>query len=282
MNQKVEPLVSVIMAVYNGAKTLQQCIDSIEGQTYPKKELIIIDGGSKDGTIEILKANQDKMAYWISEPDRGIYNAWNKGLMKAKGEWICFLGADDFFWDPRVLERMSECLVKLPADVRVAYGQVMLLDQEGQNLHSIGEPWTKAKERFKQMMSIPHPGLMHRSSLFAQYGLFDESFRIAGDYELLLRELKTGDAVFIPDLITVGMRQGGISSAPEKTLLSMGEMRRAQKMHGLNFPGWIWLIAMARVYARLLLWRLLGENSARRILDMQRRIMGLSPYWTKN
>jgi len=282
MSHKSAPLISVIVAVFNGAETLPQCIDSVVQQTYPNKELIVIDGESQDGTVDILKANQGKITYWISEPDRGIYSAWNKGLAKAKGEWICFLGADDFFWDAQVLERMAAHLGKLPAGIRIAYGQVMLLAETGENLYPIGEPWLKIKERFKQLMCIPHPGVMHRRSLFAQYGQFDESFRIAGDYEMLLRELKTGDAVFIPGLMMIGMHQGGISSSPENALVAIREDRLAQQMHGQRFPGWIWLMAMARVYARLLLWRILGESLARKVLDMQRRMMCLPPYWTKN
>ncbi|MEQ1667696.1 MAG: glycosyltransferase [Sulfuriferula sp.] len=96
MNHASTPLISIIIAVYNGKATLQQCIDSVVQQTYSNKELIIIDGGSKDGTVELLEENRNKFSYWESEPDRGIYNAWNKGLTQAKGEWICFLGADCF------------------------------------------------------------------------------------------------------------------------------------------------------------------------------------------
>lgn len=275
------PLFTVIVAVFNGAKTLQQCIDSVAHQSYPNKELIIIDGGSNDGTVDLLKANNEQIKYWISEPDKGIYNAWNKGLLQAKGDWICFLGADDYFWDAQVLERMAELLEKLPPDIRVAYSQIMLLNNDGEALYPIGEPWGKIKDRFKQVMCIPHQGVMHRRSLFEQNGKFDESFRIAGDYELLLRELKKGDAIFIPDLITTGMRQGGISSDPENTLVTMREFRLAQQMHGQRLPGLIWLAAMARVYVRLLLWRILGEGVTRKVLDLYRRMMGLPSYWTK-
>lgn len=275
------PLITIIIAVFNGTKTLQQCIDSVANQTYPNKELIIIDGGSTDGTIDLLKKNNHHITYWISEPDRGIYNAWNKALAQAKGEWICFLGADDFFLNTRVLEQMAVHLAIIPANIRVAYSQVMLLNNDGETLYPIGEPWGKIKERFKQLMCIPHQGVMHRRSMFEQNGKFDESFRIAGDYELLMRELKTGDAVFIPDLITTGMRQGGISSDPENTLVTMREIRRAQKMHGQQWPGWIWFAAMTRVYVRFFLWRILGENLTRKALDAYRRILGLPAYWTK-
>lgn len=281
MGNSVAPLISVIVAVFNGAKTLQQCIDSVTRQSYSCKELIIIDGGSDDGTVELLKANNAQISYWVSEPDRGIYNAWNKGLAQAKGDWICFLGADDYFWDAQVLVHIAETLRNCPPEIRVAYGQVMLLGAKDESLYPVGEPWQNVKERFKQVMCIPHQGVMHRRSLFERSGQFDESFRIAGDYELLLRELKTGDAVFITDLIITGMRQGGISSNPANTLRTMREIRLAQRMHGQRLPGRIWLAAIARVYVRLILWRVLGEGLARKAIDVYRRMIGLSAYWTK-
>ena len=278
---KSSPLITVIVAVFNGAKTLQQCIDSVAHQSYPNKELIIIDGASNDGTVDLLKANNEQIKYWISEPDKGIYNAWNKGLSQAKGDWICFLGADDYFWDAQVLERMAAQLVMITPHIHVSYSQIMLLNNDGEILYPISEPWAKIKDRFQQVMCIPHQGVMHRRSLFELNGQFDESFRIAGDYELLLRELKKGDAIFIPDLITTGMRQGGISSDPANSLVSLREMRRAQQMHGQRLPSLIWLAAMARVYVRLLLWRILGEGVTRKVLDLYRRKMGLPSYWTK-
>ena len=281
MSHESTPLISIIVAVFNGVKTLQQCIDSVAMQTYPNKELIIIDGGSNDGTVDLLRVNQEHITYWISEPDSGIFNAWNKGLTQARGEWICFLGADDFFWDSQVLERLSPQLEKLPASIHVAYGQIMLISADGESLYSVGEPWQKIKARFKQVMCINHQGVMHRRGLFQLYGKFDESFHISGDYELLLRELKTSDASFIPDIIIVAMRQGGISSKPANTLLTMQELRRAQRMHGQPLPGWIWLMAMARVYMRLLLWNSIGEQATRKLLDLGRRMTGRPCYWTK-
>ncbi|MBI5006900.1 MAG: glycosyltransferase [Nitrosomonadales bacterium] len=266
-----QPLISVIVAVYNGDRTLQQCIDSFARQTYANKELIVIDGGSRDGTVGLIKANQGRIGYWISEPDRGIYNAWNKGLKQAKGEWICFLGADDSFRDERVLEHMAGALQALPPQVRIAYGRIMLVDADGKDLHCIGEPWQEARERFRQIMSIPHPGMMHRRTLFDEAGYFDESYRIAGDYELLLRELKTGEAHYIPDVVTVAMMQGGISSDPANGLLAMQEMRRAQRLHGQRLPGRLWLMTTAKVYIRLLLWRVLGKSLAGKLFSLSGR-----------
>ena len=278
----VPPLISIVVATYNGAATLQQCINSIALQTYQHKELIVIDGGSTDGTVELLKASQHKITYWVSEPDRGIYHAWNKALLRARGEWICFLGADDHVWDEHVLARMAEDLVKLPPHIRVAYGQIMLLNGGGERLYAIGEPWERLRQRFLKSMCIPHPGMMHRRRLFEEHGGFDESFRIAGDYELLLRELKTTDAAFIPNLVTVGMRQGkGESSHPTATLRVLQETRRAQRMHGQRLPSRSWLFSVTKVYLRLLLWHVFGEPIARKTLDFGRRLMGQPAYWTK-
>lgn len=273
-------LITIIIAVFNGSQTIQKCIDSIAEQTYLNKQLIIIDGGSNDGTIELLKANDHRIGYWISEPDKGIYNAWNKGLLKAEGDWICFLGADDYLWDHNVLEKMSLQLEKLPTDINVAYGQIMLIGSNDEELYLSGESWDKVKQRFKQLMSIPHPGTMHRRHLFEKHGGFDETFIIAGDYELLLRELKTADAKFIPNLITVGMLQGGISSVPRNTLYQLQEVRRAQQKHKLGLPSVRWLLAIGRVNIRVVLWRLLGEKYTRKALDLGRRLMGLPPHWT--
>lgn len=281
MIDQTAPLITIVVAVYNGGKTLQQCIDSIVKQSYSNKELLVIDGGSQDGTVDLLRVNQGGINYWVSESDRGIYNAWNKALEHAKGDWVCFLGADDYLWDLQVLERIATQLVLLPPDIRVAYGQIMLLNNNGVKLYPVGQPWEEVKARFKQVMCIPHPAVFHRRSLFFKNGNFDESFRIAGDYELLLRELKVGDAFFIPGIVLTGMRQGGVSTNPENTLLGLREVRSAQRKNGHRWPGFVWLMALVRAYARVLLWKLLGEQSARWMLDLGRRLMGLPAYWTK-
>jgi len=203
-------------------------------------------------------------------------------LLRARGEWICFLGADDHFWDEHVLTRMAEQLARLSLRVRVVYGQIMLLNGRGEQLYAVGEPWERLKQRFQKSMCIPHQGVMHRRSLFEQHGGFDESFRIVGDYELLLRELKASDAVFIPELVTVGMRQGeGESSHPASALRVLYETRCAQRMHGYWFPSLSWLFSMMKVYLRLLLWQVVGEPIARKTLDFGRRIMGQPAYWTR-
>jgi glycosyltransferase involved in cell wall biosynthesis len=275
------PLISVIVAVYNGGATLQQCIDSFAQQTYDNKELIIIDGGSVDETVELIKANQEQITYWISETDRGIYHAWNKGLSKTHGKWICFLGADDYFWNDTVLERMVAELIKLPDNVLVAYGKITQIDTEGKPLVIIGEPWEKIKSEFTKNMCMPHVGAMHRQSIFEQYGKFDESFHIAGDYELLLRCLKFTDAQFLADIVVAGQRAGGVSTNGTNYFLTRQEVRRAQRMHGYALPFGLLVKELAKDYLQLLLWKVAGEKLARKILDQRRKRRGLPPFWTR-
>jgi len=274
-------MISVIVAVFNGAKTLQQCIDSVAGQTCPHKELIVIDGGSIDGTREILEGNATKLAYWVSEPDRGIYHAWNKALARARGDWICFLGADDYLWSHEVLERLAPILEKAYPPTRVVYGSVAIVNERGREMFRAGEDWATAGRRFTDIMSLAHPGLMHHKSLFEAHGRFDESFRIAGDYELLLRELPAGNAHFVPDLVVAGMRQGGISTDPKGSIAMMREMRRAQVLRGYRRPGRHWLSAYAKSWLRVWMWRILGRRVAPYAFDFLRLLGGKPRYWTR-
>lgn len=276
------PLISVIVAVYNGGPTLQQCIDSVVSQTLQEVELIVIDGGSTDGTVDVLISNAAQLAYWVSESDKGIYNAWNKALRYAKGEWICFLGADDYLWSCDVLARMAEVLKTLPQEALVAHGQVMLLGRGGTLLYAIGAPDALRPRPGVSVMGLPpHPGLMHRRAVFENRGGFDESFRIAGDSELLLRELLLAPARFVPDVIVTGMRQGGISSRPENVLNSLQELRRIQRKHGIRWPGVALTLARLRAVLSWLLWCFMGEALTRRALDLGRKLMGKPTYWTR-
>ena len=282
MKHRSAPLISVVVAVYNAKTTLQQCIDSFVRQSYAHKELIVIDGGSTDGSVELLEANRHALGYWLSEPDRGIYSAWNKALDHVNGEWICFLGADDYFWSEDALALMGPHLREVAPDVNVAYGEIRVVNGHGAVIHPVGAPWPEVRQRFRQLMSIPHQGTMHRHSLFRRHGRFDESFRIAGDYELLLRELKNGQACFIPDVVVAAMRQGGgISSTPRNAWVVLRETRQAQLKNGLYLPGIYWLLAVTRLGLRSALWHVFGERATRQALDLGRRVMGLPPFWTR-
>lgn len=282
-NQRIRtPLVTFIVAVFNGKRTLQRCIDSVARQTSASRELIVIDGGSTDGSVEVIRANRCAIRDWVSESDRGIYHAWNKGLARASGDWISFLGADDYLHDPTVLERIAVQLADAPAPQRVVYGQVAMVDGNGVEVDRLGMPWEDARRRFMQgTYCLPTPGVMFHRSLFERLGSFDESNRIAGDYEFLLRELKAAEPRYLPQILVADMQHGGISSRPENTLISLREMQAARVKHGLPAFNPHFVAALARVCMRLLLWRVLGEKSARRAMDWGRRLAGKPAYWTK-
>ena len=248
---KKNPRFTIVTAVLNQAATLHHCLESIIGQTLPDKELIVIDGGSKDGSVDIIKSFQRSIAWWESRLDRGIYHAWNKALKHAKGEWICFLGADDCFYDSFALEKTAPLLSKaLAQGCRLAYGQVAKVNAAGNVVQLLGKPWEKISWQIRHGMPIhmPHPGMMHHRSLFEEYGIFDEKFRIAGDYEFLLRELKdpARKAIYLGfPLVKFGI--GGISEA--NRLATIKEARQARLKHGLP-PSWLWSLVFLRAATR--------------------------------
>ncbi|MDH5666809.1 MAG: glycosyltransferase [Nitrospira sp.] len=272
-------LISVVVATFNADKTLGRCIDSVARQSYPHKELIVIDGGSSDGTVETLKANADKIAYWISEPDRGIYHAWNKALVQAHGDWICFLGADDYLWDSRVLEEMAPHLSQALSETRVVYGQVALVNESGTELDRFGKPWLEIRHSFMTGKALNiHQAMFHHRSLFKVRGKFDESFRIAGDYDLLLRELRDGQAVFVPCLVTA-MQHGGISSNPASKMNTIREIMKAMRNNGLKPPMSLhaaWIRAVAHAW----LYRIAGKGVSGGVADGYRSLTGKTRLWT--
>jgi glycosyltransferase involved in cell wall biosynthesis len=198
------------------------------------------------------------MAYFESASDRGIYHAWNKALDHAHGEWICFLGADDFFWSPHALTEMAPFLTEAAEKgIRVLYGQVVKINQAGSILRVEGKPWQKIRWLMPHGMPLPHPGLMHHRSLFETHGVFDESFRIAGDYDLLLRELRKGHALHAPGVRVVGSEVGGIADSLK--LLSHKEVSKARQKNGLPAWTWISLAVLGRSWIRLQ-WRKLQAS----------------------
>lgn len=243
------PLVTIIVATLNAVETIDRCLLSIINQTYPNKEIIVIDGGSTDGSIDHINEVDGHLAYWETKPDRGIYHAWNKAIELSKGEWICFLGADDYFLDNQVLASFTPHLIQaMESGIRLVYGRVAQVTARGEVLKYTGKPWSKIHWQMRHGMPLPHPGLMHHISLFKEHGLFDESFQIAGDYEFLLRELKTGAAAFIPDLCSVHQQIGGISHA--RNLLAHREVSRARVKNGLPAVTWAWILVYSRAILR--------------------------------
>ena len=253
------PLFTIIVAVLNGKESLERCIENVNSQTYPNKELIIIDGGSIDGTVDILKKNDDKITYWESKADKGIYHAWNKALKYVRGEWICFLGADDYFYSIQILENMVPYLNRATASgVKLVYGQVVQVNEARQPVRILGKPWEKIswQIRYGMPLHLPHPGMMHHRSLFREHGRFDQTFKIAGDYEFLLRELKNNKKkAMYTGFKTMGCQIGGLSNANQ--LATLKEARKARLKNELPGFSWFWMA----VYIRAVIRKYLNLNS---------------------
>lgn len=258
-----QPLISVITVVFNGEKYLEKSILSVINQDYNAIEYIIIDGASTDNTLNIIKQYADKVDYWLSEPDNGIYHAFNKGVQRATGDWICFLGSDDFFWQQDALSFLVSGL--LDTHCRLVHGQIAILNDNDDILLISGESWDKAKAKLYSRMSLPHPALLHHKSWFSDYGLFDENFKIAGDYEMILRG-KNESVLFIP-IIVAGMRDGGISSNFKNINIILSETRRAQLKNGISLWQSQFMFIVIRVYIRLVLQLILGRKKTQLLFN---------------
>lgn len=228
-------LITVVVAVYNAAPSLQRALDSIFAQQGVAVELVVMDAGSTDGSVDILKAYSSRLAYWESCPDRGIYHAWNKAISHAQGDWVHFLGADDTYWDEHSLARLVATLATAEQrGIGLVYGQVAMLDSSGDPFAVLGKPWSEVAAHALDKMPFPHPGVLHRRTLFDRYGDFDESFRIAGDYEWFCRVLQYEQAQDVPQAIVVGMALGGASTEPSKLFMVAAENARARQKNGLG------------------------------------------------
>jgi glycosyltransferase involved in cell wall biosynthesis len=207
-------MISVIIATYNAQDSLEKTIASIINQSFTDFEIIIIDGGSNDKTVSIIKNNKDVISYWISEKDNGLYEAWNKGINKSKGEWICFLGAGDTLV-PDAFMKYIELINQSKGDFDFISAKVKRVDENGHFLSNIGKAWRWGE--FKFIMSVAHVGSLHNRHLFEEIGLFNENFKISADYELLLRKRSKLKCLFL-DYVIGSMPIGGKSFSVDSLL----------------------------------------------------------------
>lgn len=276
------PLISIIVATYNCAGVLPGCLASIAAQGYPNRELIVADGGSNDGTLEVIRANAADITHWQSEPDKGVYDAWNKALVHARGEWVCFLGADDRFHDSDTLEVMALALSRaLPAH-RLVYGRLNIVSAGGGVIETLERPWPEIKPQFLAgTLMLPHPGSFHHRSLFESHGVYDPGFRIAGDYDLMLRELKTADALYVREQIVVDMGFGGMSANPRNMYLGLTEIARARAKNGIATHSPTLSLRRMLALAGVLVLNLFGRNAFNVLADAYRRLGRRDSKWSR-
>ena len=206
------PRISVITPVLNADHTLAECLKSVSEQTYSNLEHIIIDGGSTDSSLDIIKQHPEKISYWHSKPDKGISDAFNQGIQQATGDYLYFLGASDTLYTKEV---MASLIQDVPKNTIMICGRVQRIEEK------TGIPlWIAPKKAPKQYnkwtllkcLTLPHQGLLMHRNYFEEYGLFDLQWRYAMDYELILRSFHRFPEVVFKDIIVANWRAGGIGS----------------------------------------------------------------------
>lgn len=237
VNQTFMPPVkiSLITAVYNGQKYLGDCMRSVRAQTYPNIEYIVIDGGSTDGSLATVAENRDLITYFVSEKDRGMYDAINKGIAVATGDVVGILNADDVFASADVLEKVAAKFEE--DDVEGVYGD---LNYVSPDLNTVIRKWRSKDFRPKDLANgwMPaHPTLYLRKIVIERFGGYSLRFGTAADYEMMLRLLYTSQirAVHL-HLLMVNMRIGGMSNATFKQRFkAFVNDYRAIKANGIPF-----------------------------------------------
>lgn len=227
--------ISIITAVLNGRDTIGDTIRSIADQVYKNVEHIIIDGGSTDGTLDVIKKYNGNLAKLISEPDHGIYDALNKGINLSSGDVIGILNGDDFYAHDQVLKMVGNIFEKQNVDS--CYGDLQYVWNHDKN--KMIRYWESSNYRpgkFRYGWMPPHPTFFVKREIYEKYGQFNTNFRIAADYELMLRFLeKYRISTYYISEVLVKMRVGGMSNRSLKNLfIKSYEDYRAWKVNNLS------------------------------------------------
>ncbi len=205
--------VSIITVCYNSGKTLEQTIESVAAQDYPEIEHIIVDGGSKDNSLAIIEKNSNLIAKWISEPDRGMYDAMNKGIALATGDVIGILNSDDVYLYPQAISDLMSAMQNAKADA--VYADLVLVDQHDHSkvLRYYDSSYFHPR-KFKYGWMPAHPTFFVKKKVYDEVGPFAIDYQIAADYEMLIRILAVQQTpyVYVPKAV-VQMRSGGASTA---------------------------------------------------------------------
>lgn len=225
--------VSIITAVYNARETIENTIKSVISQSYENIEYIVIDGLSTDGTIEIISKYKDKISKFISEPDKGIYDAFNKGIKLSSGDIIGFLNADDIYAHNRVIENIVNTFKSKNVDS--VYGDLIYIDKAGNKVRY----WKSGEfniENLKKGWMPPHPTFFVKRKIYELFGGYRTDFKISADYEISLRFLykEKISIAYIPEVIVL-MKTGGKSNLNLKNrLIGLKEDFKAIKENNLN------------------------------------------------
>lgn len=230
--------ISIITVVYNNERTIKEAINSVLKQTYSDIEYVVIDGNSIDKTVQIINEYSDQLGYFISEKDKGIYDAMNKGIKASTGDVIGILNSDDLYQDDAVIETVMNQFLQNPT-LDIVYGDLVYVNSD--NVDKIVRYWKSNKyyiNFFENGNVPPHPSLFVRRSVYGKAGLFDLDFKLAADYEFMLRIFKkyNFNSKYINKVI-VKMRLGGATNQSFLNIKRQNiEILNAWKKNSLRIP----------------------------------------------
>lgn len=274
------PIITIITSTFNVAQDIHWTIDSIKSQTYANIQWIVADGASTDGTVEILGAHEGIIDYWFSEPDTGIYDAWNKALKHVQGDWVQFIGAGDELYEPKTLEKVALHLKDAYPEYSLVYGQVMHISEKSRKeLFVSGEPWENYKGRWEinRPRLPPHSGVFHHMHILSNYK-FEVEFKIVADSVLLMRNIEK-DFLYL-NIIVDKMPMGGVSSTPQGSLKSYEELTIANKKLNLEMPYKI-KFKMHIIYSlKKYILNIIGDDNYKIIGDTIRALLRKSKIYT--
>ena len=216
--------ISIVTVCFNSEATIERAIQSVIAQKYEELEYIVIDGNSSDRTCEIIRKYEEDISYWISEPDEGIYHAMNKGIAAATGQVIAFLNSDDWYND-NTLSKVRHYFEN--NDVDLVSGNIYFYEEGEALVEDI--PKQTAVEDYFFDIGLPHPALFARTALFPKYGSFDTQYKIAADYDWMLRVCTGGARVLVVEDFFTYFSCGGMSTAGKYQAVK--EQRRAALAH---------------------------------------------------
>lgn len=253
-----QPLVSVVTVVFNGAEHIEETILSVASQTYPNIEHIVIDGGSTDGTVKIIRKYDATLGYWASENDTGVYDAMNKGidLVFDPDSYILFANADDRLYSAEAVERV----ISASGGEELVYGKMVLADEQVSAI--VGR---RVEIKDLALQTLCHPATFVRRRVFDTVGKFDTSYTIAADYDHIVRCFAAPVSTRFVDVIVSRMRMGGLSE--DQFMLSCRERKQVIRQ---RFP----LLPRLRGVWQVNLYDI-PRNTARRWIDRA----GLLGHW---
>lgn len=231
-------MITIITSALNALPLLQSTFESVLNQNFSDWQWVVVDGASQDGTADWLHelASQYSKINFISEPDKGIYDAWNKALPMIKGDWVVFLGAGDKFKSSNTLSDISVKLGEIPTSMNLAYGRIEFIDDIWDGSGELFDAkWEGVTGRWAycRPMLPAHQSIFHRAEIFCSPAAFDSSYAIAGDTALLLKEFLSRGGVDLIETTSLVLK-GGVSANPKYRLKMLREVLRANREAGLG------------------------------------------------